>query len=122
MHSQTRESLNCDGLTELPIKISVVLNAHAQKEFIKKRELLTYDFHLVLSDTTFKIIAFVAGYDRHSASLLDVNSRTYLGNTIEAGDPFITHIWLGDLLVIDCINVEKNGKRYLLKPLQFKIY
>src|SRR5215471_13228901 len=86
--------LNCDGLSHLPIKVAVVLNAHDQKEFIKKSELLTYDFHLVLSDTTFNIVAFVAGYDRHTGSLLDINTRTYLGNKIEAGDPFITHIWL----------------------------
>src|SRR5262245_50025342 len=120
MHSQTRESLNCDGLTELPIKASVVLNAHAQNEFIKKRDLLTDVCQRGLSGTSFMIIACVVGYERHCASSVDDNSRTYFENRLEAGDPCIKQVSRGDTSVIDAIKVEKTGNRYLLKPLQFE--
>ena len=99
-----------------------MLNGYVQKEFTKKSDLLRYDLRLGLSDTTFKIFGFVAAYDCHPRSILDINEKKYFGNQIKASDPFIRNIWIGDHLVIDCINIEKNGKRYLIKGLQFDVY
>lgn len=117
-----RPTFPCAGLDVLPIRVSVVLNATVQKEFIKKNDLLAYDLRLGISDTTFKIIGFVAVYDCHSRALFDINTRAYLGNTTKVGDPFIDGIWIGDHLGIDCINVERNGKRYLVRGLLFEVY
>ena len=80
-----------------------------------------YDLRLGTSDAAFKVVGFVVGYDCHSRSLADFNCKAYLGNIIKASDPFIRNVWVGDILVIDCINVEKNGARYLLKGLHFEI-
>ncbi len=117
-----RTTVNCSGLRSLSAQAFLTLQGHTQHALIRKADLLKYDLQVCLNDSSLKIVGFGAGYDCHSRSLLDFFSRTYLGDSIKAGDPFIKGIWTGDTFVIDCINVEKEGKRYLIPALQFKIY
>lgn len=123
-HSQCENqgALNCNGLKEISTKAFVVLNVSLQKDFIKKSDLLNFDLRLGAADSTLKIIGFVVGYDCHSRSLFDYNCKAFMGNRVKANDPFVRNVWIGDILVIDCINVEKNGTKYLIKGLQFEVY
>jgi hypothetical protein len=119
--NKNRQNVYCDGLRQSAIKGFLTINGKTQSEKTSRNGLIKYGLNIYLEDTSFKIIGFVASYDCHSRALFDFNEREYPGACIKAGDPFIKDIWAGDLFVIDCINVEKNGKRYLIHGLQFNV-
>ena len=111
----------CDGLPLAHVHAFVTLHGSIQKGSTKRSKLIQGDLRVHLTDTTFNVIGFAAGYDCHSRSVFDFNSREYLGNYIKPGDPFIQGVEIGDLFVIDCINIEKAGRRYLIRGLQLKV-
>ncbi len=111
----------CNSFQKLQVKARVVINGFEKKAVIKKSELVN-DLWIALTDTTYKIVGFIAVYDCHSGSVLfDINEKTFYGNRIKANDNFIRGVWVGDTFVIDCINAEKKGKRYIINSLQFEI-
>jgi len=115
------QTISCDGLRQSSIKASLKVDGKLQEGKTHRHDLINYGLKIYLEDTTFRVVGFVAGYDCHSRAFFDFNEREYLGNCIYARDPFIKGVELGDLFIIDCINVEKNGKRYLVHGLQFKV-
>jgi hypothetical protein len=115
------EVVECGGPKILPSKVSVVINCFKQSNSIKKSDILLYGLGITLGDASFKFIGFKLGYDCHSASLFDYNLKTYLGNKVLPNDTFINRMRIGDELVIDCINIEKDGKRYLLGGVVFDV-
>ena len=119
LHSQ--KDVYCNGLEKVNVKAFVVLNGNEQKNHISKNQLNEFDLYIGLSDTTFKVLGFFAVYDCHSGSFFDINERKYFGNRIKATDLFIKGVRVGDGLVLDCINVVKNGKQYLVSGKSFII-
>ena len=100
----------------------VVLSGKAQFEKISKSDLLKHELQIKLSDPSFKIIGFLASYDCHSRSIsFDINIKEYQGNKIKINDSFIKYIWVGDYLEFSCINIEKNGKRFIVPEIYFKV-
>lgn len=113
--SQTSDPhIACNSFESIAVTPTVVMNGTVQKEYIKKSDLVQYGLQIGLADTTFRIIGFKALYDCHSGLVMDVNERTYIGSGISSEDHFIQGLRIGDQFILDCINVEKAGKRYLI--------
>jgi hypothetical protein len=122
IESYSQKRIYCENLKISPVYASVIINGKTQKKQIAKQDILLHDLQIILSDTSYTIVGFVASYDCHSRSLLfDLTERTYFGDKIKANDNFIKHIWTDDSLVLGCINIEKNGKLFLIPGLLFRI-
>ena len=112
----------CDKLQQLKVKVIASINGKTQFNSIRKSDLIANGLKIKLTDPSIKIIGFVAGFDCHSRAIVyDFSEKQYLGDSINANDNFIRHIWVEDLLVLDCINVKKNGKKFLIKGISFRI-
>jgi hypothetical protein len=100
-----QQKIECGKLPRMNVQPKIFVDSHEQKIKISKKELIT-GLWIILPDTSIKILGFVASYDCHSGRnmLFDINSKTYHSNHIRPNDLFISGIWKGDLLVIDCIN------------------
>jgi hypothetical protein len=115
LNSFSQKTIKCEGYQNLKKDALLKINGFVQKKYIRKADLIRYDLEVIVNDSSYKVIGFIASYDCHSRSLLfDVTERTYLGNRIKGNDSFIKHIWVGDQLCIGCINVERNGKTFII--------
>jgi hypothetical protein len=122
LNSNSQKTIKCEGFQKINNTALIKINGLTHKNEIQKDDLIRYDLEVELNDSSYKIIGFIASYDCHSRSLLfDVSVRTYLGNRIKGNDNFIKHIWVGDQLCIECINVERNGKRFITPGICLKI-
>src|SRR4030095_6349758 len=124
LRAQSQKKIHCEDIKTLSIKVSVVLDNNAQINVIRHSDLLKNDLKIVLNDSSYQLVGFLAGYDCHSGSrslTYDFTEKTFFGNTINAKDPFIKGIWVGDILVFACINVRKNGKLFLLPRMSFNV-
>lgn len=122
VHSNSQTTIKCEGVQKINNSALVKIYGLNQNTDIRKADLLKYDLEVTLKDSSYKIIGFIASFDCHSRSLLfDFSARTYLGNRIKANDNFIKHIWVGDQLCIQCINVERNGMTFVIPGTCFQI-
>lgn len=87
------------------------------------KKLLTDGLLIKIDDPSYKVTAFSVGYDCHSgrANSPDFNLKDYQGDRVAPNDRFLNGIYVGDLLVIDNIWIEKNGKKYLLPAIVFDV-
>lgn len=116
----SQPKIECGGLRLLKnLKTNIIINTVAQNDSISKNA-LTHGLSIMLGDTSIKIIGFIVAYDCHSKSIImDIHDRIFYGNKIKANDPFLKGAWKGDMLVIECINVSKKGKKYIAEPRSF---
>ena len=124
LSAQSQKKIHCDGIKNREIKIFVSLNSKTQSNVIRKADLLKSNLQLFLNDSSCQIVGFIAGYDCHSGSrsfAFDFAEKTYIGNTINARDPFIKGIWVGDILSFECINVRKKEKVFLIPGISFNV-
>ncbi len=118
----SQRKILCEGLETIKQQPEVIIAGEKQFGSIRKSDLVSNGLKIKLNDASIKIIGFLGGFDCHSKSLLhDFSEKEYHGDTIEANDNLMKNIWVGDLLTIGCINIEKNGKKFLVKGLLFEI-
>lgn len=77
---------------------------------------------VVVPDKSFKVIQFEVGYDCHSRSMFDFDSKLYKGDRVPGNDPFLRkRVIAGDLMIISNTIIEKNSRRYRLKEFAFVV-
>lgn len=76
-----------------------------------KKDALRDGFSIVLSDSTYKIVAFRIGYYNANRLLFE---KDIFGNKVdkEKAD-FLSKLKAGDLISVECINIEKDKRRCL---------
>lgn len=122
LNSNSQEIIRCEGLQKASNGALVKINGTIQKKQIRKADLINYGLQLALNDYSYNVIGFIVSYDCHSRSLLfDINAKTYLGNRVKSNDNFIKQVWVGDQLCIECINVENDGKKFIISSMCFQI-
>jgi hypothetical protein len=109
----------CTQYRELNLQCDVVIAGQTNSKTVGLLFFIENGLRIELNDSSFHIIGFTATYDCHSMSLSDFSSRNYSGNKILKDDSFVKGAWIGDIFVITCITVERNGQRFILPGHQF---
>jgi hypothetical protein len=110
----------CSEQFIIGVKASLYINGYKQVQVIKKSN--KGDLVFGLSDTSYKIVSFDCILPCPSRNLtLDIISKTFYGDRIEAEDKFLRSMIIGDQIYFECFIVEKNRIRYKITPLLFEV-
>ena len=111
----------CEGLQHLNAAPVVVVKGLVQKNLLRKSSLDSNDLFIVVRDTSYRVVGFIASSECPTGSVVDIMVKRYTGNKINKNDLFVRSIRQGNHLYLECINVEKDGKRFLIKSVSFEM-
>lgn len=68
---------------------------------------------VVINDKSFKVVQFDLGYDCHSRSLVDFDTKRYKGDHVPGNDPYFRkRVLAGDVLIVANTIIERGNVRY----------
>jgi len=110
-HAQAKkDTVRCTGMQVVTTRSTIEGYLFNKTLSISKEE-LKKGFTLVSSDGNWKVDGFVYFYDFADG---DIYMKQVLGNTVNPDEHDIfKKLKKGEVLDFTCINIERNGKRYL---------
>jgi hypothetical protein len=100
----------------------VYVNGSDQRGAISIKELLKHGLQIVLEDKSFKVVQFDVMYDCHSRALFDFSVKRYFGDRVDPKDDYLRQLVLiGDVISIDYTVIERQGVRFRMSEIGYKI-
>jgi hypothetical protein len=106
----------CEGRDKVKEHAFVFIIGQRKIEPLSVNAIVEYGFKVAFVDSTIEVISFVLSYDCQSG---DVSTKTYMSPP-RPGDKFLEWMRPGNTLVVDCINVRKQGKLLLAEPIHYR--
>jgi hypothetical protein len=111
-----QKEIDLSRITQITFSPQVYVNNSRQDVEISLNELHKYGLQVVLDDKTFKVIQFEISYDCHSRAYFDFSEKKYKGDRVPPTDDYLRkRIWVGDVIVVYNVLIERGKERYIMK-------
>jgi hypothetical protein len=118
----SQKQIDVSVLPKTPYSPSIQINGKPQTKTLSLEALRQYGLQIVLADKTFKVLQFDIVYDCHSRAFFDFTVKRYYGDRIDSTDTHLqTLIWVGDVIDITNVVIEKEKYRYVMKDIAYII-
>jgi hypothetical protein len=111
-----QNEIDISRITQITFSPQVYVNDSRQDVEISLNGLLKYGLQVVLDDKSFKVIQFEISYDCHSGAYFDFSQKKYKGDKVPPTDDYLRkRIWVGDVIVVYNVLIERGKERYIMK-------